>query len=65
MNGKRRSGNKPWKRIYGVDRKYTARVDRLKARQVWATLEADSEFVAGVEVGKADLAAGRRVEFKP
>ena len=25
--------NKPWKRIYGVDRKYTARVDRAKARK--------------------------------
>jgi hypothetical protein len=31
MNG-RRTGNKPWKHIYGVDRKYTARVDRAKER---------------------------------
>ena len=28
----KRSGNKPWKHIYGVDRKFTARVDRAKAR---------------------------------
>ena len=28
----RRSGNKAWKRIYGVDKKYTARVDRARAR---------------------------------
>lgn len=31
MPGKRRF-NKPWKRIYGVDRKFTARVDRAIAR---------------------------------
>lgn len=29
---RRRTGNKPWKRIYGVDRAFTARVDRAKAR---------------------------------
>ena len=28
-----RQFNKPWKRIYGVDRGYTARVDRLRERQ--------------------------------
>ena len=32
MNG-RRTGNKPWKRIYGVDRKYTRRVDRARERR--------------------------------
>ena len=32
MANGRRTGNKPWKHIYGVDRKYTARVDRAKAR---------------------------------
>lgn len=31
MAGKR-TGNKPWKRIYGVDRAYTRRVDAAKAR---------------------------------
>lgn len=29
---KRRQRNRPWKRIYGVDRAYTARVDRARAR---------------------------------
>jgi hypothetical protein len=29
---RRRTGNRPWKGIYGVDRKYTARVDRAKER---------------------------------
>lgn len=24
--------NRPWKRLYGKDRRYTARVDRAKAR---------------------------------
>jgi hypothetical protein len=28
----KRQGNKPWKGIYGVDRKYTARVDRAVDR---------------------------------
>ena len=28
----RRKGNSPWKRIYGVDRKYTRRVDGAKER---------------------------------
>lgn len=28
----KRLHNKPWKRIYGIDRKYTARVDRAIAR---------------------------------
>lgn len=28
----RRTGNSAWKRIYGVDRAYTARVDRAKER---------------------------------
>ena len=28
----KRHPNPPWKRIYGVDRKYTARVDRAKER---------------------------------
>jgi hypothetical protein len=32
MSNGRRGGNKPWKHIYGVDRKYTARVDRAKDR---------------------------------
>lgn len=27
-----RQHNRPWKGIYGVDRRYTARVDRAKAR---------------------------------
>jgi hypothetical protein len=62
----RRKGNKPWKHIYGVDRGYTGRVDRVREREaakVWATLDADPEFVAGVAAGRADLAAGRRVPF--
>lgn len=29
---KRRQNNRPWKGIYGVDRKYTARTDRAKER---------------------------------
>ena len=29
---RKRQFNKPWKRIYGTDRKYTARVDRAKDR---------------------------------
>lgn len=33
MAGKR-ANNKPWKHIYGVDRKYTRRVDAAKAREV-------------------------------
>jgi hypothetical protein len=28
----KRSGNSRWKGIYGVDKKYTARVDRAKER---------------------------------
>lgn len=41
----RRAGNKPWKHIYGVDRKYTARVDRARDDGRWTpprgeTLEA-------------------------
>lgn len=33
VSGRRASHkNKPWKHIYGVDRKFTARVDRAKAR---------------------------------
>lgn len=32
MSAGRRTGNRPWKHIYGIDRKYTARVDRLAAR---------------------------------
>lgn len=28
----RRKNNKPWKHIYGVDRRYTARVNRLAER---------------------------------
>jgi len=28
----RRTNNQRWKRIYGTDRKFTARVDRAKAR---------------------------------
>ena len=32
MSNGRRTGNKPWKHIYGVDRKYTRRVERAKAR---------------------------------
>jgi hypothetical protein len=31
----KRLNNRPWKRIYGVDRKYTARVDSAKARGQW------------------------------
>lgn len=31
LKGKRQR-NRAWKRIYGTDRKYTARVDRAKAR---------------------------------
>lgn len=34
----RRTGNRPWKHIYGVDRKYTERVRRLNARLVDAIL---------------------------
>jgi hypothetical protein len=30
---KRRGNNHAWKHVYGVDRGYTARVDRLKERQ--------------------------------
>lgn len=30
--GKRRTNHGRWKHVYGVDRKYTARVDRVKAR---------------------------------
>jgi len=32
MSAGRRTNNKPWKRIYGIDRKYTRRVDRAKER---------------------------------
>ena len=32
---------------------------------VWAAALADPAFVAALEEGKADLAAGRRVEFDP
>ena len=32
MSGGRRTGNKPWKHIYGTDRKYTRRLDRLAER---------------------------------
>jgi hypothetical protein len=28
----KRSGNRRWKNIYGIDRGYTARVDRAKER---------------------------------
>lgn len=28
----KRTGNKAWKHIYGVDRKYTRRVDRARER---------------------------------
>ena len=37
----RRSGNKAWKRIYGVDRKFTARVDRAMARGEYTPREED------------------------
>jgi hypothetical protein len=48
VNG-RRTGNKPWKHIYGVDRKYTARIDRQRARSAEdaedrAALEHDEAF---------------------
>lgn len=32
MKGEKRRRNKRWKHIYGADRRYTARVDRAKAR---------------------------------
>jgi hypothetical protein len=36
---KRRAGNHRWKHIYGVDRGYTARVDRLRDREFNASME--------------------------
>ena len=33
---RRRQNNQPWKGIYGVDRGYTARVDRAKERDAAA-----------------------------
>jgi hypothetical protein len=62
----RRKNNKPWKHIYGVDRRYTARVDRVREREaarVWAAIEADPVAVARIDAGLADLDAGRRVPF--
>lgn len=41
----KRTGNRPWKGIYGVDRKYTARVDRARARRA-ADLVADIQQAA-------------------
>jgi hypothetical protein len=35
MAESKRKGNKPWKHVYGKDRKYTARVDRLAERRGW------------------------------
>jgi hypothetical protein len=37
----KRQNNKPWKRIYGVDRKYTARVDRVRDRAEASAVEFD------------------------
>jgi molecular chaperone GrpE (heat shock protein) len=30
---KRRQRSEPWKHIYGKDRRYTARIDRMRERQ--------------------------------
>jgi hypothetical protein len=38
----KRQHNKPWKRIYGVDRKYTARVDRAKDRGQWTAAKVEA-----------------------
>lgn len=51
MTAGRRAPNPPWKHIYGVDRKYTARVDRLRTRQ-----QEDAEDTASL------LAAAKRYE---
>ena len=45
MAGKR-SGNKPWRHVYGVDRAYTIRVDHAKARGEYTPTKA--ELAAGM-----------------
>ena len=49
MTSGRRTGNKPWKRIYGVDRKYTGRVDRAKARGQYTPPEPEDDPTVGHE----------------
>ena len=44
IKGKRNPAkNKPWKHIYGVDRAYTARVDRAKERGQYAPPKSEEE----------------------
>lgn len=37
---------------------------RWTARKVWAEIERDPVFMAGIEAGKADLAAGRFAPYR-
>jgi hypothetical protein len=63
----RRKNNKPWKHIYGVDRRYTARIDRAREREaakVWATLEATPGFNERLRAAEAQLEAGGGILYE-
>ncbi len=60
MAGKR-TGNRPWKHQYGLDRKYTARVDRAVARGEYTPTKLERE--AGVDRVKSARKAARHAHL--